>query len=420
MSPQAPLPPELVDLILACISHPTTLRTCSLVCRAWVPSCRSRDAVFTLIFLGGRELDIDAFLAVIGHPDPEDIDTIRTYVRRIHLVRADYWQDVIQMQELLELLPTFTALREISMQATAYTPLEPFFPVMPLITHLALDDTMFRNFGQFIALLKRLPGLRHLSLAFPAMGASSVIDAYPPELHSLAINWKDPSSPASGESQLCSWISRATTVADLTLTVADNTPRLQAYLQSLQNLVCLHLQSDDTVIDLGTLPHLRYLHLGTPSQSKHRPQFLNYYAGTMPATLERISTHAPLETLVLDLHIPWERYNASRVPDSTFQRLQDAVDALIPSKASLRVLHLDVHCHGHTEVDEEGALPAGHFHPGTRVGVGTGTGAEADTRMCFPERMVREKIFPSLTLLHSTTVTNPRLSLTISDNYNKS
>nr|GAT43505.1 predicted protein [Mycena chlorophos] len=373
MSSQASLPPELIDLILACITNPTTLRECSLVCRAWVPSCRPRDAVFTSISLGGGELDIDAFLAVIGHPDPEDIDTIRTYVHSIHLVRADYWQDVIQMQTLLELLPTFTALRELSMKFTVYQPLQPFFPSLPCITHLTLNDISYRNFGQFIGLLKRLPGLRHLTLADLTMGASSAIDQYFPELDTLSLSW-DRLTSSGGESQLYAWLSRATAVPDLTLTVHDrgDVRPLQAYLQSLRNLVRLHLRPDHTTIDLSTLTQLSYLRLGSSAR------LLYSYANTMPATLQSLAQQAPLETVVLDLDVPWDRYNAER-PEATFERLEAAVDALLESRASLRVLRLNVHCDGHTEVevDEQGALrlPAGHFHPGTGIG------------MCFAERM---------------------------------
>ncbi|KAJ7612902.1 hypothetical protein DFH06DRAFT_1484787 [Mycena polygramma] len=140
------LPPELTEAVISNMGDLVTLRVCSLVCRAWLPS--ARDPLHGRISLSGSK--ILEFLDLLLSPHNTYVDVVRTF----HITGAEH------TPVLLARLPEFSRLRTIRILGVDF----PYqFPALPAVASLTLYSR-FPSFHAFTQFLTRFPGLQTLTL----------------------------------------------------------------------------------------------------------------------------------------------------------------------------------------------------------------------------------------------------------------
>ncbi|KAJ7440202.1 hypothetical protein B0H11DRAFT_2353697 [Mycena galericulata] len=144
-------PPEITDLIIANLDpeDETTLKMCSLVCRAWVPACRHR--LFSWLTISSRR-DCEMFVGLSSALQ-------NTYVYALQGMRL--CGDYSKLDKLLPRLPDFSRLRTLQIYARR---LDYECPLMPNVTSLFLSVDTFPSFSAFTGLLAQFSGLKVLSL----------------------------------------------------------------------------------------------------------------------------------------------------------------------------------------------------------------------------------------------------------------
>ncbi|KAF7350527.1 hypothetical protein MVEN_01358300 [Mycena venus] len=134
------LPPELIEEVLGHLAEdPGTLRTCSLVCRAWVP--RTRSYLFETWKLTPRNMS--GYCKLLHSP-------CVTFLAHVHGIHAPKrcWKE--KDSRLVADLRRLTGVRTLTMSgivhdSNANGPFRTFLSAFPLVTRLVLVSC---NFGQ--------------------------------------------------------------------------------------------------------------------------------------------------------------------------------------------------------------------------------------------------------------------------------
>ncbi|KAJ6518323.1 hypothetical protein C8R47DRAFT_10916 [Mycena vitilis] len=144
--PSVPLLPELMDTILCNVEDSATLRTCTLVCRAWLPS--TRNQLHKSIFLLKHQ--IPPFLDLLSSPHNTYVDVVRT----VDIAGGE------NGPVLLARLPEFSRLQTLIIRGVDL----PYqFPTLPRVTSLTIYSE-FPSLHAFVHFLMRFPGLKTLTL----------------------------------------------------------------------------------------------------------------------------------------------------------------------------------------------------------------------------------------------------------------
>ena len=178
-------PQEIHDEILHCrlLEH-GDLKACSLVCRAWLPTTRSR--LFKTVKILSAH-DLRSFLAVIRHAATRQ-SSIAHYMQEIVLSNLKLNLDSLPrdavapsliVHQLLSLLPSLRAvtLESIEWSQSTDPDLPVYFANVP-ITSLQLTRIRLRSPGDLLRLASSLPSLSALSLSFVRWEAFDLDNAY--------------------------------------------------------------------------------------------------------------------------------------------------------------------------------------------------------------------------------------------------
>jgi hypothetical protein len=147
--PHPVLPPEITDSIIHQLSeNAEVLRTCSLVCRTWLPA--SRYILHWAISLRGE--DISGFVDLIKSAE----NTYQTSLRAMELSLCENGPTA----SLLQLLPLFVCLESVRISSSIF---HHNSPALPRVRTLDLFDLRFRTFAAFTDLTTQFPNLKNLS-----------------------------------------------------------------------------------------------------------------------------------------------------------------------------------------------------------------------------------------------------------------
>lgn len=249
------IPPEVWDLVIdAAADDPRTMKTCAVICRAFLS--RSRHHLFqsvTITTSGAAESLIPAFKRT-----PE----IRGVVRELRLgsLRSTIDREIDWVMRALQtLLPMFCSLQRLSLcylQLSSPALLELLSPARHTLSTLDLTWCTFDDFAAFARLLVALPSIKDLKLHSVALGPM------------LPITVDDADFQHPGMSGI----------------MLSTLHLHERYLYSKMGILFQWLSKT------STFASLRRLHLHPAiSQSAHDTEYL-----------ARLAKESPLETLVLD------------------------------------------------------------------------------------------------------------------------
>ncbi|KAJ6559810.1 hypothetical protein B0H19DRAFT_1145839 [Mycena capillaripes] len=328
--PDLLFPPELMEIIISNVGDEATLRVCSLVCRAWLPT--TRHQLHHRLFLAGEK--ILRFLDLLLSPHNTYVDVVQT----IKIVGAE------NAPVLLARLPEFSHLQTIEIKGIDF----PYqFSALPAVLSLTLYSK-FPSFYAFTQFLTRFPGLKTLilgSITFdgessPSVESTALLAPLQLDRLSLVASWFE-------NDRVRAWLASETVglvTRDLTLrfcTVESQTAnaisqfihRLGAHLKHLHllDLVRSHVPSYPVEeVDLGPSTALRTLHisraidfclyLDPPNPLPDGDSLLNYPAWDLHISprliplLKRFTSNS-LESLIFDVKVVDLRF-APREPSS--------------------------------------------------------------------------------------------------------
>ncbi|TDL26661.1 hypothetical protein BD410DRAFT_836514 [Rickenella mellea] len=225
---------ELTDIIIdyLCDDRPS-LRSCSLVCRSWLPS--SRFHLISTLELDFYS-DFEKRFPIISSLD----STIPPYVRHLKLAVCYVWEE--RLVDCLSMLPTFGALKSISLSFVAWSELtleakNSLLDVLRGLKILRLNHIQFDTFEEALEFLSLVPSLECLSLGYTSI-KSGVKTASPTISYKLQL--KQIAFAPGGDrftAPLIDWLCLQPTpsVHTLNLTVMSvmQTPSISRYLKVL-------------------------------------------------------------------------------------------------------------------------------------------------------------------------------------------
>ncbi|KAJ6551410.1 hypothetical protein B0H19DRAFT_1236587 [Mycena capillaripes] len=328
------LPQELVDAIIDQLANNhKSLKTCSLVCRAWIS--RSRHHSFASCSL--RPNNIHGFRDLLQSPN----STFVPHVRRIDAVRKhghenDHFFDDGDMRRLVH-------VRKLPMQLYAFVDgmdTDAFFRTGFItaflhVTHLDFvgpyklnaDPPLPVPLAEILCFFPALQVL-HIYYSTVADGPSTVV---PPQgLHSLVLN-------NDSVRLILAWLCAAGHLPNvnsvtLPLLYAEHTQIVRAALQQLGSALQhlnISLNSDTwTMLDLSLHPNLKTLVIGDFSwdcelESLHSNEIMSLIKTLVAPTLEQLSLELESSTYRLNFH--WAAALDAFLSPQRFPRLRNVV-----------------------------------------------------------------------------------------------
>ncbi|KAJ7434017.1 hypothetical protein B0H11DRAFT_2119489 [Mycena galericulata] len=156
------LPTEIVDEILGLIHSNSTLRTCSLVSRSWLPASRARLHRSLSI----SKSDIRRLVALLKNPE-------NTFIPIVHTLTLDTDPDDSALNERLPLLfarlHTFTYLETLVL-CGAHLYHDFTFPPVPSVVRMELTAVRAHSLPIFTAFLSHFPNLSQLKITRTPVG----------------------------------------------------------------------------------------------------------------------------------------------------------------------------------------------------------------------------------------------------------
>ncbi|KAJ7361287.1 hypothetical protein DFH08DRAFT_370016 [Mycena albidolilacea] len=190
------LPQELIEEILDRLGGDfRALRTCSLVCSAWVPRCNLFKSVTLHTLAMGDTSNVLSFRDLLQSP----CCTFLRHVRSFHSLRRFGDPDDCHFEQISTDLRRLSGVVELKMSAhidgdatadSFFT--TGFFRSFPQVTHLVLDYILLREQPMpvinLICLFPALPKLR--VLYFTGIWADPPVSAFPPRsLRIVLLDW---------------------------------------------------------------------------------------------------------------------------------------------------------------------------------------------------------------------------------------
>ncbi|KAJ7762630.1 hypothetical protein B0H16DRAFT_1884069 [Mycena metata] len=310
------LPPEITDSIIQLLAQDfPTLRSCSQVCRAWLPA--SRHILQPTLKLG-RDQTL-GFLDIIVSPE----NTYFAMLPAIELLACENGPTTA----LLKLLPEFRCLTSLRV---CYSAVHYELPVLSSITTLELKVTVFESFTVFANFLGQIPNLKHLKLDEVVWRPSQILSTSRPrlELDTLHVEGvEDRAFPPLKCRRLLPrrscWSSRGTRV------------HLGARLKRLHLKFSELAQLDQ--LNLGANPALQSIRISSSNTDVFFARYWPaYLSRNLPALLQRFHSN-DIHELIVDMAvipsdhgIDLERLSAvlTSVPFSRLRRLQFNVQHL--------------------------------------------------------------------------------------------
>ncbi|KAJ7117241.1 hypothetical protein C8R43DRAFT_1037746 [Mycena crocata] len=236
-SPNLPrFPPEITDSIIGDVSSPT-MRTCSLVCREWVPATRHR--LHRTLVVHGRK--IPSFISLISSP-------YNTYHSTLRELDFGFSQDQ-QFPDLLAQLTNCVSLETLSIRSSVIFA----HPLTPLgnVTSLHFVDAHFWSFQTFTCILAQCPALRDLKLEQMGFGpdddSSESLPSSSTPPHRLVLNSLN--MEISRHTRFMQWLTSETSSPITSSLTLSTSSRDEATMNSLSQYLGL----------LG--PKLKHLHV---------------------------------------------------------------------------------------------------------------------------------------------------------------
>ncbi|KAJ6618042.1 hypothetical protein B0H10DRAFT_1276143 [Mycena sp. CBHHK59/15] len=305
------LPPEIIDKILGLIHSNSTLRTCSLVSRSWLPASRARLHSSLSI----SKSDIRRLVDLLKSPE-------NTFTLIVRILELDTDPDDSALNERLPLLfarlYTFTYLKTLVLCGVQlYCDFK--FPLVPSVVSMELTAVRVHSLPIFTSFLSHFPNLNHLKISRTPVGpgTSFQIDAPHPR---LALNTL--SIDVSNIGAALAWLASSATapiVQTLDISSMQCPPtyainqRISAYLRWLGPRLthfCITLSSFTGPLDFSANSSLSSLTVHdalclTPdprsSASSSSSQWVVHIAPTVPSFLSLFNNTSTLTTLTFTI-----------------------------------------------------------------------------------------------------------------------
>ncbi|KAJ7137258.1 hypothetical protein C8R46DRAFT_1138008 [Mycena filopes] len=339
-------PPEISDLVIFELGGDLpTLRTCSQVCRVWLPA--SRHILHQTLKLRGE--DLLEFADIIASAD----NTYFATLRALELSLCENGGPATAA--LLEILPKFISLKSVRVSASIF---HFSLPLLPGVTTLEFKLTEFRSFGEFTYMLGHVPNLRNLKLQRVSWGSmrgwtSTEVDSAETSLTSIVRLELDTLHIELLPDELLGWLASevsAPLTADLVLALPKDRygdsinavllGTASGYLKFLgPRLKRLYLRFSGMPqldqLNLSANPALQYLRLDFAynRQGRHAQvdeSWSRYLSTHLPSALERLRS-GNIDEIVVDMNaVPTDKnMDIARlsavlvsVPFSRLRRLQ--------------------------------------------------------------------------------------------------
>jgi|SRR5882762_8682240 hypothetical protein len=151
------LPSELTDEIIGYLkADRCALKTCSTVCKAWLP--KARHHIFSSLSLSPSKSA--RFLELVDSP----LSTIAPYVQHLDVTRTYGGGGLSWFKDLLPRLVIFTAVHSMTLTLANFVSAEAdlrlmFGSTFQMLKHLALHRCRFKAFAQIVGLMCACPNL---------------------------------------------------------------------------------------------------------------------------------------------------------------------------------------------------------------------------------------------------------------------
>jgi hypothetical protein len=172
ISNQITIPQEMVDEFIGHLyDDRRVLKTCALVCRAWVPS--SRYHLFSSLRLSPSSYGL-SFRRLIGHLD-HPLCTFASSVRKISIIAYTVGGSPIpfRLDPLIPHLAKLSSVKFLISDEIAGQDTNSFWQALlkspsftPQITHLTLHNPLFESFEKCMETIHSFPSLVHLVCDF--------------------------------------------------------------------------------------------------------------------------------------------------------------------------------------------------------------------------------------------------------------
>ncbi|KAF7365762.1 hypothetical protein MVEN_00450000 [Mycena venus] len=303
------LPPEIIDKILGLIHSNSTLRTCSLVSRSWLPASRARLHRSLSI----SKSDIRRLVNLLKNPE-------NTFTPILHTLELDTDPDDSALNERLPLLfarlYTFAYLETLVLcGAQLYCDFK--FPLVPSVVSMELTAVRAHSLPIFTSFLSHFPNLNRLKITRTPIGPGTSFQTDAP-YHRLALDKL--SIDVSSIGAALAWLASSATapiVQTLDISSTQHPPtyaiiqRVSAYLRWLGPRLthfCITLPSFTGPLDFSVSSSLSSLTVHdalclTPdsSASSASSKWVVHIAPTVPSFLSLFNNTSALTTLTFPI-----------------------------------------------------------------------------------------------------------------------
>jgi len=163
------IPQEVFDHVLAhvCSESTSDLKTCSLVCRAWLATCRLH--LFHTIDLVYPTSRVPPFFTADEDGSARlALDGVAPYIRQVHIKitrNALSTEEFNGLFQILPVLPSLPQLHGLSFECSVWIgTFVDCVPMLSTVTELYINQCLFPSFRSFQHLISCFQGLKKLSI----------------------------------------------------------------------------------------------------------------------------------------------------------------------------------------------------------------------------------------------------------------